>query len=68
MTVNKCWVVIKKKDQTPDGYEAGLVLRIHTCGSEKIEDLILIYNHGSQNIRGKKSNSHKTTSSLPFLL
>lgn len=33
--VNKCWVVIKKKDQTPDGYQAGLVLRIHTCDSEK---------------------------------
>jgi hypothetical protein len=41
-------VVIKKKDQTPNGYQADLVLNIHTCDFEKIKDLILVYNYGSQ--------------------
>jgi len=55
MMVNECWVVIKKKDQTPNGYQAGLALRIHTCDSEKIKDLILVYNHGFSIFRGKKN-------------
>jgi hypothetical protein len=45
----------QKPIQTPSGYLT--VLRVHNYGSQKIKELDLIYNRGSQQI-SKKSNNH----------
>jgi len=53
----------QKPIQTPSGYLT--VLRVHNYGSQKIKELDLIYNCGSQQICKNLITTHKTIGSLP---
>ncbi|CAN5972445.1 unnamed protein product, partial [Sphagnum jensenii] len=39
-------------------------LSIHTCGSQKLKDPVLVYNHSSQSFEKNQITNHRTTRSL----
>ncbi len=42
-------------------------LSIHTCGSQKLKDPVLVYNHSSQSFEKNQITNHRTTRSLLVL-